>query len=113
MSSSCQLAVTKTERPLPAAINSSAMVAIRRTPNRSISAAANGAIVPYRIRFRLTAADIAVRGQPNSSCNGIINTLGAARNPAAPSRVRKDTAATHQAGWIQVRRRVRGPWSSR
>lgn len=71
-------------------------------PKRSISAAANGAITPHRIRFRLTALDISVRGHPNSTSNGTINTPGAARNPAAPISARNATAATHHAGWIRV-----------
>jgi hypothetical protein len=75
-------------------------------PNRSISAAANGAITPYKIKLTLTAPDIKDLGQPDSSSSGIIKTPGAARNPAAPRRATKATAATHQAGWISSGGRV-------
>ena len=43
---SCQLAVMKTVRPLPSAVSSSAQTTTRRMPNRSISAAAKGAVRP-------------------------------------------------------------------
>jgi hypothetical protein len=45
-STSCQVEVMNTVRPLPAATTSSAAVTTRRMPNRSISAAANGAVSP-------------------------------------------------------------------
>src|SRR5215204_4150050 len=101
--SNCHPDWTKIVNPLPAATRTSATLTTRRIPNRSISAAANGAITPYKIRFTLTAVDMRVRGQPNSSCSGIIKTPGAARKPAAPSNATKATNATHQAGWIPVR----------
>ena len=100
---SCQPNWTKIVKPLPAATSARATVTTRRIPNRSISAAANGAITPYKIRFTLTAVDIRVRGQPNCSCSGIIKTPGAALKPAAPSNAMNATNATHQAGWIPVR----------
>ena len=56
----------------------------RRIPNRSISAAANGAVRPNRIRFTDTAAEMVARDHPNSSCSGVMSTPGVARNPAAP-----------------------------
>jgi hypothetical protein len=74
------------------------MLVTLRIPKRSISAAANGAINPYKTRFRLTALDISVRRQPNSSSSGTISTPGAARNPAAPISATKATDATHHAG---------------
>ena len=43
---SCQLVVMKTVRPLPSATTSRAHMTTRRMPNRSISAAANGAVSP-------------------------------------------------------------------
>lgn len=43
---SCQLAVMKTVSPAPAAITVRATATTRRIPNRSISAAANGAVSP-------------------------------------------------------------------
>jgi hypothetical protein len=43
---SCQLDVMNTVRPLPIATTVSAAATTRRIPNRSISAAANGAVSP-------------------------------------------------------------------
>src|SRR3954451_15593136 len=50
-----------------------------------------------------TAAEIVETDQPNSACSGSIRTPGTARNPAAPTRPRKVTAAPHHAGWIRRR----------
>jgi hypothetical protein len=69
-------------------------VTTRRTPKRSISAAANGPVRPNRIRFTDTAAPIVPRLQPNSSSSGTISTPGVARKPAAASSVRNVTATT-------------------
>src|SRR4051794_9010482 len=55
--------------------------------------------------FTATAAEIVETDQPNSACSGSMSTPGTARNAAAPTRARKVTPATHQAGWI---RRVAG-----
>ena len=70
-------------------------------PNRSISAAENGAVSPKSTRLTETARPMRPMGQPNSSCSGVMSTPGVDRNPAAPMAVRKATAATHQAGWIR------------
>ena len=43
---SCQLDCMNTVAPLPTATTSSAQTTTRRMPNRSISAAANGAVSP-------------------------------------------------------------------
>src|SRR3712207_7295259 len=51
-----------------------------------------------------TAAEIVVTDQPNSARSGSISTPGTARKAAAPTRARKVTAATHQAGWIRYAR---------
>ena len=51
--------------------------------------------------FTATASEMVEIDQPNSSCSGSISTPGTARNPAAPTRARKVTAATHHAGWIR------------
>ena len=103
VSISCHPCETKMVNPLPAATKTRAALVMVRMPNRSMSAAANGAISPYKIRLRLTALDISERDQPNSASIGTINTPGAERNPAAPSRATNATAATHHAGWIRVR----------
>src|SRR3954462_12370848 len=55
--------------------------------------------------FTATAVEMVETDQPNSACNGSMSTPGTARKAAAPTRARKVTAATHQAGWI--RRAVR------
>jgi hypothetical protein len=102
-STSCQLAWTKTVSPEPTAISSSAHVVTRRMPNRSIRAAANGAVSPNSTRFTPTASDSVPRLQPNSSCSGTMSTPGAARNPAAPSSATNATPATTQAGWTRRR----------
>ena len=48
----------KTVSPLPAATSNSAQATTRRMPNRSISAAANGAVRPKSSRLTETAAEI-------------------------------------------------------
>ncbi len=98
VSTSCQLSRTKMLSPEPSAISTSAELVTRRMPNRSIRAAANGAVSPKSTRFTPTARDSVPRVQPNSSCSGTISTPGAARKPAAPSRATNATAATSQAG---------------
>src|SRR3712207_9377654 len=55
-----------------------------------------------------TAAEIVVTDQPNSARSGSMSTPGTARNAAAPTRARKVTAATHQAGWIRCVRGAAG-----
>ena len=95
---------TSTVRALPAPISTRAVAVTARMPNRSISAAANGAVSPKRTRLMLTAADSTVVDQPNSCCNGTIRTPGAARKPAAPTSARNATAATIQAGCRRRRR---------
>ncbi len=91
----------KTVRPLPSATSVSAAATTRRMPKRSISAAANGAVSPYSTRFTETAAEMLARDQPKSSCSGSIRIDGAARKLAAPTRARKATTATNQAGWMR------------
>ena len=45
-STNCQPAVTNTVSPLPSATSTSAVLVTNRMPNRSINAAANGAVRP-------------------------------------------------------------------
>jgi len=108
VSTSCQPWFTITVSPLPAATSANATLVTRRMPNRSISAAANGAITPYKMRLTLTALDMRVRGQPNSSSSGTISTPGALRKPADPSKAMNATTATHHAGWMGERRSISG-----
>src|SRR5690348_17335566 len=75
-------------------------------PNFSMSAAANGAVNPKRMRFVDTAAEMVAVDQPNSSCNGWIRTPGVARKPAAPTSATSATAATDQAGCTLLTRTV-------
>ncbi len=116
---SCHGWVMNTVRPLPAATRTSAAPTTRRSPNRSISAAANGAVSPYRMRLTEIAVEIVPRDQPNAACNGSINTPGVARKPAAPTVAIRVAAATIQARWIlgvretlRVRASVSVTWSS-
>ncbi len=95
----CQDWLTKTVSAEPSPIRQRAKDVTLRTPKRSIRAAANGAVKPNRTRLMLTARDSTVVDQPNSSCSGTMSTPGAARKPAAPTKARKATAATIQAGW--------------
>ena len=91
-----------TVSPLPDATTSErAAVTTARIPNRSMSAAANGEVRPYRAMFTENAVEIVVTDQPNSSRSGSMNTPGTDRKPAAPTSARKVTAATHHAGWIR------------
>jgi hypothetical protein len=101
---SCQLSVMKTVSPLPAETRISAPLTTRRMPKRCMSAAANGEVRPKRMRLTVTASEMVPRDQPNSCCSGLMSTPGVARKPAEPSTATNDTAATHQARWILVRR---------
>lgn len=73
---SCQLAVMKTVRPAPTAITARAAATTRRMPNRSIRAAANGAVRPYSARFTDTAKPMVARDQWNSACSGSMSRPG-------------------------------------
>lgn len=65
-STSCQLAVIKVLTAEPVAISSSDTVSTGRTPNRSMSAAANGAVSPYNIMLTDIASPTVPCDQPNS-----------------------------------------------
>lgn len=54
----------------PAPASTSAPTTTRRTPSRSISAAANGAVTPYSTMLIANATPIDARDQPRSSCSG-------------------------------------------
>ncbi len=96
-SMSCHGRVMKTVNPTPAARKQSAAASVRRTPTRSMTAAANGPISPYRTRLIDTAPAIVARDHPNASSSGTMSTPGVARMAAATSSVTKVTAATIQA----------------
>ena len=98
---SCHDAVIQIGRIDPMLTRTSAQATTRRIPNRSISAAENGAVRPNSTRFTETASPITPTGQPNSSCSGVMSTPGVDRNPAAPIAVKNATRATHHAGWIR------------
>ena len=87
----------------PVAISSSAAVSTGRTPNRSISAAANGAVRPNSVMLTDIASPTVPCDQPNSWCSGFIITPGTERKPAAPRIATKLTAATTQAQCIRLR----------
>ena len=63
---SCQLAVIKVLTAEPVAISSSDTVSTGRTPKRSMSAAANGAVSPYNIMLTDIASPTVPCDQPNS-----------------------------------------------
>ena len=65
-STSCQLAVMKTLSADPVAMSMSATDSTGRTPNRSISAAANGAVSPNSVMLTDIASPTAPCDQPNS-----------------------------------------------
>src|SRR3954469_12844749 len=94
---SCQLAVIVTLSADPVAISSRAADSTGRTPSRSISAAANGAVSPNNVMLTDIARPTTPCDQPNSWCSGFIITPGTERNPAAPRIAMKLTAATTQA----------------
>jgi hypothetical protein len=94
---SCQGAFITVVSRQPAAMSSSAPTAVRRTPTRSSSAAANGAATPYTSRLSDTAIDVSVRVQPRSVSMGTSSTPRLDRNAAEASSTRKVTAATSQA----------------
>ena len=96
-STSCQLAVMKTLSADPAAMSINAAASTGRTPNRSIRAAANGAVRPNSVMLTDIASPTVPCDQPNSWCSGAIITPGTERNPAAPRIAMKLTAATTQA----------------
>src|SRR5882757_5313334 len=98
-STSCHAAVMNTVSPLPAATTTNAATTTRRTPKRSIRAAANGAVSPNSAMLIAMASEMVPTDQPNSARSGSISTPGVARNAAAPTRARKVAAATAQAGW--------------
>ncbi len=102
-STSCQLAVIAMLHADPVAISSSDTVSTGRTPKRSMSAAANGAVSPYNIMLTDIASPTVPCDQPNSWCSGFIITPGMDRNPAAPRIATKLTAATTQAQWMRIR----------
>ena len=85
--------VSATAQPVTAR----ARLIVRRTPKRSMIAAANGPTAPYSNKLTPIAKEIVARDQPNSASNGTIRTPGAARTPAVSSATTKITAAMIQA----------------
>ena len=81
------------------AIVARATETMRRTPKRSIRAAANGAPSPKQSRLSETASPIVSWLQPYSWCNGISRTPVTDRKPDAITSARKETAATFHAKW--------------
>src|SRR6185369_10110700 len=105
-STSCQLVVMNTLSADPAAMSVSATERTGRTPNRSIRAAAKGAVRPNNVMLTDIASPTTPCDQPNSWCSGAIMTPGTERNPAAPRMATKLTAATTQAQWIRLGTRL-------
>ena len=96
-STSCHVSDISGVSATPVAVAVSDSVTVRRTPNRSISAAANGPIAPYSSTLTPTANEIVARDQWNSCSSGTISTPGAARTPAVSTTMTKVIAATIQA----------------
>ena len=94
----CHEDFIKIVKPDPSPTEVSALMTTRRTPNFSISAAANGAVKPKSNTFIPTAKEMIERDHPNSSSKGTISTEGAERMPAAPINVKKVIPAAIQAG---------------
>ena len=65
-------------------------------PNRSMTAAANGPMQPYRIRLIETASAMVARDQWNSSSSGTIRMPGVERMPALVSSTRQVMPTTIQ-----------------
>ena len=78
----------------PIATIISAAAHTRRTPNRSITAAANGAPRPYTNRLRATAPPISADDHPNVSSSGSSSTPVVARKPAAVTSTTNVAATT-------------------
>jgi len=93
---SSQTRVMRRDRASPLPISASDDNVTLRTPNRLISAAANGPIRPNSSRRIARAPDISDVSQPNSRCNGSRSTAGAPTAPATTSMVRNVTATTTQ-----------------
>ncbi len=91
-SRSCHGRVISAVSATPTVSRSSAADTVRRRPKRSMIAAANGPIMPYRKMFTATAPLIVASDQPNSRSSGMISTPGVARTPAAISSTRNVTA---------------------
>src|SRR5215217_6319032 len=96
-STNCQLDVIVTLSAEPAAMSTRAADSTGRTPNRSINAAANGAVRPKSVMLTDIASPTTPCDHPNSWCSGFIITPGTERKPAAPRIATKLTAATTQA----------------
>ncbi|GAA2969606.1 hypothetical protein GCM10020227_42700 [Streptomyces flavovirens] len=105
---SCQAAVIQTPASAPAATALSATTTTRRMPKRSINAAANGAVSPYRAMSMETASPISPRDQPNSVWRGSMSRPGRELKAAPPMIVTKVTAATIHARCIRGREGLRG-----
>ena len=94
---SCHVSVMRIVSNADTAMTASEVPTTRRTPARSISAAANGAPRPKQSRFNETARPIVSWLQPNSWCNGISSTPVVERKPDAITSDRNATPATTQA----------------
>ncbi|CAB4833011.1 unannotated protein [freshwater metagenome] len=87
----------------PAPTTLRAVITTFLIPNRSMKAAANGAVNPKSKTLTETAKEIWSLPQPNASSSGTIRTEGAERNPADATRVKKVTIAAIHPGCIFVR----------
>ena len=102
-SQSCHGCVIRVVSPLATPTTTRAAATVRRTPKRSMKAAANGAVSPYSTRLRLTAPEVTARDQPNSDSIGSSSTPVELRNAAAATSAPSVTPATTQAKCRRVR----------
>jgi hypothetical protein len=91
---SCQISLTKALLPAPITSKTIEHSTVRFNPITWISPAANGPTSPNSRMFNDTAPEITAAFQPNASCNGTINTPGAARTPTDARMTTNITART-------------------
>ena len=92
----CQTDVMVKAESRPTTIIEMAMSTIRRTPYRSMKAAAKGAMSPKSSRRMASALEICAVSQPNSFVSGRMSAPGTPTAPEVASAVRKVTATTTQ-----------------
>ncbi len=93
----CQAVVMTEVSAAPEAMSTSATTTTRRMPKRSMRAAANGAVRPYRTMFTEVARPIDPRDQPNSCRRGPASRPGRVEKAPATTIASSATAATHHA----------------
>ena len=96
-SMSCHWVCMRVESATAATSSAIAASTIRRSPNRSMTEAANGPIRPKSAMLIATASEMIARFHPNSCSSGTMSTPGVARMPAVISSTTNVAAAITQA----------------